>query len=393
MNRRRFLRYACGCSAGLAGVWPGVSLAQNGVSEGVNWAAPQRFVRPAISTEEGGLWAMMDREEARLRRSPFAIRDRNLHDYVQSIACRLGGEHCPDIRIHLVHTPLFNASMAPNGMMQVWSGLLLRAENEAQLAAVLGHEIGHYMERHTLEQLRDAKSRSAFAQVLGILGGVGALGQIALLAGMYGHSRDQERSADRISVRLMSVAGYDPIEASRIWDNLLLEITARADADPGKTSPMFASHPPAAERREALARLASLAPGGATGVKAFEAAVAPFRFDWLQDEIKRGQYEESLALFGRMLAGEEQRSDVLYARGEVRRLRAREGDLDAALADLNTAVSVGGEPAEAHRSLGLLHRSRESGAEARASFQRYLQRSPDAPDADLIKSYMEELPS
>jgi len=49
-----------------------------------------------------------------------------LLDYVQAIACRLGGDHCPDIRVHLVRTPLFNASMAPNGMMQVWTGLMLR---------------------------------------------------------------------------------------------------------------------------------------------------------------------------------------------------------------------------------------------------------------------------
>ena len=55
----------------------------------------------------------------------------------------------------LVRTPYFNASMAPNGMMQVWSGLLLRVDNEAQLAAVLGHEIGHYLARHSVERLRD----------------------------------------------------------------------------------------------------------------------------------------------------------------------------------------------------------------------------------------------
>ena len=57
--------------------------------------------------------------------------------------------------------------MAPNGMMQVWSGLL-RVDNEAQLASVVGHEIGHYLQRHTVERLRDAQSRSAFGMVLNI---------------------------------------------------------------------------------------------------------------------------------------------------------------------------------------------------------------------------------
>ena len=101
------------------------------------WAPPGRLPRPELSTDEGGLWGIMDREERNLRRSPFLIRDRKLNDYVQGIACRLAGDHCPDVRVYLVNTPLFNASMAPNGMMQVWSGLLLRVENEAQLAAVI----------------------------------------------------------------------------------------------------------------------------------------------------------------------------------------------------------------------------------------------------------------
>ena len=90
------------------------------------WIAPPRFTRPEVATDEGGLWAMMDREETRMRRSPFLIRDANLRDYLQGIACKLAGEHCPDVRVYPVRTPFFNASMAPNGMMQVWSGLLLR---------------------------------------------------------------------------------------------------------------------------------------------------------------------------------------------------------------------------------------------------------------------------
>ena len=114
---------------------------------------------------------MMDRAERQLRRSPFLVRDKALHDYIESIACRLGKDHCPDIRVYIVRTPLFNASMAPNGMLQVWTGLLLRMDNEAQLAAVLGHEIGHYVERHSVERLRDTKTSAAFGTFLGLAGG------------------------------------------------------------------------------------------------------------------------------------------------------------------------------------------------------------------------------
>ena len=106
MDRRGFLSAGCACGAWFAGT----ARAQ---SEGI---APARLMRPDLATDEGGLWALMDREETRLRRSPFALRDPQLRDYVQDIACRLAGDHCPDVRVYLVQTPLFNANMAPNGV-------------------------------------------------------------------------------------------------------------------------------------------------------------------------------------------------------------------------------------------------------------------------------------
>ena len=115
----------------------------------------------AIADDEAGLWAYMDRTEEQLRRSPFLIRDEALNAYVRDIACRLAGEHCPHVRVYILRKAQFNATMAPNGMLQVWSGLLLRMANEAQLAAILGHEIGHYVARHGVQRLREAKSRTA----------------------------------------------------------------------------------------------------------------------------------------------------------------------------------------------------------------------------------------
>ena len=232
MNRRGFLGAGCACGALLAATF----------AHGQDWIVPGRLERPALASDEGGLWSMMEREETRLRRSPFALRDARLQAYVQDIACRLAAEHCPDVRVHLIRTPLFNASMAPNGMMQVWSGLLLRMENEAQFAAVIAHELGHYMERHSLERLRDIQTRTAFAQFLGVFGAIGAVGQIAVLASALAYSRDQERAADRISVNLMRKAGYDPAEAAKVWGNLLLEFNA-PDADAARDNALFASHP------------------------------------------------------------------------------------------------------------------------------------------------------
>jgi beta-barrel assembly-enhancing protease len=333
----------------------------------------------------------MDREETRLRRSPFSIRDPKLRDYIQGIACRLAGDHCPDVRVYLVHTPFFNASMAPNGMMQVWSGLMLRVENEAQLAAIIGHEIGHYLSRHTLERLRDIKSRAAFGQFLGLFGLAGAFGQLILVATALAYSRDQEREADLIGLVLMRKAGYDPTEAAKVWGNLLLETKARPGENPENSSPMFATHPTPDERRETLKRLAESAPGGATHEDAWHEQTKPFRREWLIDEIKRGRHEESIVLLTRMIAQAPSQPEFVAARGEVYRLRGKDNDYDAAIADYQAAISLGNEPPEAHRGLGTIYQLRKQLPEARASYQRYLEIAPNAPDFSMIKSYVEEL--
>ena len=378
MRRRAFLSAGCACGAALL----------SRLAHAEEWAFPPRFPRPDVSSDEGGLWAIMDREETRLRRSPFNVRDPKLRGYVQDIACRLGATHCLDIRVHLLRTPYFNASMAPNGMMQVWSGLMLRVDNEAQLAAVLGHEIGHYLARHSVERLRDAKSRAAFGQFLGLFGVVGALGQLGVLAGMLAYSRDQERDADRIGAMLMHKAGYDVSEASNVWANLLVETKARPEGAP--QSVLFATHPGAQERQASLAELAASYPGGEARREAWQQLTAPFMREWLADEVWRGEHEESIALLTRALGRGAQQSEYLYARGEIYRLRGKESDLELALADFRAAAAAGGEPPQMHRSLGFVHRARKDEPQAKASFQRYLELDPQAPDASMIKTYLEE---
>jgi beta-barrel assembly-enhancing protease len=353
-------------------------------------ANPGRFDRPGIETDEGGLWGMMDREEAKLRRSPFVIRDAALTKYVQDITCRLSGDHCPDIRVHLVRTPLFNASMAPNGMMQVWSGLLLRVENEAQLAAILGHEIGHYLERHSLERMRDAKSRAAAAQFMALFGAIGALGQLGMLAGMSAFSRDQEASADRAGMRLMQNAGYDGQQAARVWSNLIGELKIKGGEKAGTRNPMMASHPPAATRRDDLLRLAGDKPGE-TGANEFAKATVAHRMTWLLDEIKRGQYEESLVLFDRLIGLNANDAQILFARGEVFRQRDSKDDVQLSVDDLNRSAQLDNPPVEVFRSLGLVHKKQQSTALALQSFEKYLAAAPEAADSSLIKNYINDL--
>jgi predicted Zn-dependent protease len=390
MRRRPFL-FGCGCLA--------LAAAARLRADEYDYQVPPRFKRPDAGTDEGGLWAFMDREERRLKRSSFLIRDPALNKYVSGIACRLAGDHCPGMRVYLVRTPYFNASMAPNGMMQVWSGLLLRMQNEAQLAAVLGHEIGHYLQRHSVDRLRDVKARSSFALVLGTaLGAAGARGDLMQLADMgvfasaMAYGRDHEREADRIGIVLMARSGYAPAEAGRVWGQLLEEFEGAKTAGESVPTPniLFATHPPEEERRDALAEAARRDWPGAmrVGTEEYHAVLASHRLGFLLDEVRRRRFGESLVLFDRMLKAAPRDGQVQYCRGEVYRLRAREGDAKLALQAYRAALDMEGTPPEVHRALGTMLRQAGDSAEAMRAFRRYLELKPDAEDAELIRSYV-----
>ena len=124
--------------------------------------------QPPKTSDEAGLWMISNDVERRLATSGHVVKDPALQQYLHQIICRLSPEHCADIRVYVVRNPHFNASMAPNGSMQVWTGLLLRVQDEAQLAAVLGHEIGHYIERHSIERWTQIISSSDAAGFFGL---------------------------------------------------------------------------------------------------------------------------------------------------------------------------------------------------------------------------------
>ena len=349
-----------------------------------------RIERPDAASDEGGLWAFMDREEQRLKRSPFLIRDRGLNDYVSAIACRLAGEHCADVRVYLLRTPLFNASMAPNGMMQVWSGLLLRMSNEAQLAAMIAHEIGHYVARHGVDRLRDAKSRSALGQLVSIalspaafLGAaLSSAAQLGLATEGLAYARDHEREADRIGVELMARAGYAASEAALVWSQLQEEVRGEA------SSLLFASHPPAEERQRNLAAVAAGLNTGKRGEDTYRAMLAPHRALFLHDEVQRRRFSETMSLLDRLLRTSPDDGEAQFFKGETYRVRGEVGDVESALAAYGHAMSMKAAPPELHRSMGLVLRRLGRQAEAADAFARYLELQPGAPDAELVRTYL-----
>mgnify|MGYP003668344441 CR=1 FL=1 len=356
--------------------------------------------RPDPASDEAGLWLLFDRVETQSRTAGNRITDPELNAYIQGIACRLAGPYCGEMRVYIAQVPQFNASMASNGMMTVWSGLLLRTRNEAQLAAVIGHEIGHYLRRHGIQRWRSMVNASGFLSFfsagMAIAGipGVADLAAIATMGGLSSFSRDHEREADLIGVERMAETGYDPREAARIWE-LLIQENEKGEVD-RSYSFFLSSHPRESERQETLSRRANLiiartGKAGDLGTERHRRAIERHRFALLLDEVRTRHFKKNLALVESLLEDGWRPAELHFFKGEIFRLRddADSNDRENALAAYGEALRHPDPPEQTYRSIGLLNHRMGKPEAAAAALRRYLDRRPDAPDAAFLKSLTE----
>jgi len=399
MNRRRLMFGFCVCAAAALS-----ACVTDGTTPRTTGAAPPlqprlaAGYRPTMATDEGGFWDVMQREEEKLRHSRFLIHDTELTSYIQEVICRLDSDHCKDVRVYVTRTPFFNAMMAPNGMMLIWSGLLLRVHNEAQLAAIVGHEYGHYLRRHTLQAWRDARRKTDIAMFLSLALGAAGYGygsyasDLITMASIFAFSRDQEREADAYGLELMTKAGYQPLAASKVWAQLIEEEKA-STAEKWETT-LFATHPQSEERLATLRANAEarLAAGARTDVyqQRFEEHIKPIRTMLLNDQLHLRAYGRTEVLLNQLLADNAGDGELLYFKGENYRLRNGDGDKSKALAAYEEALAAGGAPPEIHRSIGLIHFRRKEWDKSNPAFERYLELRPQAPDRATILSYIRQ---
>ncbi|MEI9993994.1 MAG: M48 family metalloprotease [Rhizomicrobium sp.] len=353
---------------------------------------------PASDTDEAGLWMMNDKAEDTFKTSPLLVRDAALNAYVRSVMCKLAKDQCADMRLYILDIPYFNAAMAPNGAMQVWTGLLLRAQNEAQLACVLGHEISHYTLRHTLAEWRRAVNTSGAMAVLGIVtagAGVGLIGlaaDYALLGSMMSFSRDEEREADAHGQDLVAAAGYDPAQCAALWQEQMAEEDAEPEHKDGFL--FLRTHPANKERLATMqSRAAALpAPAAAPQVdaEALLQATHGFRAAWLGEELNRSHYGQSLILVQALLAADPKSGELQFYLAEVYRRRNEAGDAARAADEYKSAIAAGA-PVSAFRGLGLTAMKSGDPAGARDAFQHYLDAAPAADDRAMVEYYIAHL--
>lgn len=168
-----------------------------------------------------------------------------------------------------------NAFALPGGYVYITRGLLALVDTEAELAAVLAHEIGHVVARHPAQRYSHAQTANLGLTLLGVLGGaMGApsgAGQILSMGAqgyIQGYSRDQEMEADRLSVRYLTRAGYAPRAAASMFTKLeaqtRLEAEISGNPEAAESFSFLSSHPRTRDRITQAVRLAE-GPGSDAG--------------------------------------------------------------------------------------------------------------------------------
>ena len=355
--------------------------------------------RPERASIEAGLWMQIEKIEIETKRSGRLVKDPKLNAYVKRIVCDLAGEYCSDIRVYILDLNLVNASMYPNGMMYVYTGLLLRTQNEAQLASVLSHEIIHYVKKHSLKRFVDIQSKFnavniLFTSLRVLLGNVGfssaPLINLAALT-IVANSRDHEREADMGGLELLVRSGYSPSGATDLWENITKEHEVESE---GATNLFFASHPQPDERIENLRKQAkemSLKGTPKIGEKEHLEAIAELRDLWFRKELLRRKFRQSELVLQNLSSSRLYPGELHFFKGELIRMQSKKDYVSRSIQYYQKAIEMDGSDPRPRRAIGLMLMKTDQKVRAAENLEMYLKLKPNADDVSIIKSFLTRL--
>lgn len=242
-----------GIAPGVFGTYGGAesrfSGANGASSPAADWRTPLKALQlPDLGDGSGG--ALTPQAERKLgervmrevRRDPDYLDDWLVRDYLNEMAARLEaaaaaryiGGYTPDFDLFAVRDPQINAFSMPGGFIGINSGLVVTTQTESELASVVGHEMGHVLQRH-IARMIGANEKTGYTalatMLLGVLAGVlarsGDLGSAIAMGGQafavdnqLRFSRSAEREADRVGFQLLAGAGYDPYGMPGFFERL-----------------------------------------------------------------------------------------------------------------------------------------------------------------------------
>ncbi len=346
----------------------------------------------AFESDEVALWNRTAEQSMRINESGFLYDDRALDEYLNSVARKLQPakvyEKIP-FSVKVLRDPHLNAFTGANGAVYLHTGILAAMENEAQLATLLGHEMTHATNRHTIKELRGQKNTSAVMATLVLATGglAGVFGPIAV-ASMSGYSRENEREADREGFRLMEQAGYEPSESVKYFEEIKREIEESKQKEPY----FFGTHPRVMERiesyRELIAARSDKKQPGVKNAEVFQTHIKKLFLDNAGLDLQIRRYEWAASALQRYIERYPNEAEPHYLLGEANRQQG-DGDHDKkAQEQYQKALSIDPGHYDTHKMLGIMLYKAGDKAAAQEHLEKYLALNVKAADQAYIEKYI-----
>ena len=342
------------------------------------------------SEEEQMLWQRAQEEQDAIDGSGLLYQNTEIENYLNQIADKLQTNSIsPDIsfQIKVIKDPKLNAFALPNGVIYIHTGILARMENEAQLAALLAHEMTHCTHRHSLRALRNIKDRTQektatireLAQLLGITGSI---------ASINGYTRELETEADRVGLDLAVKANYDPNEVLKLF-----ELLKQENEIEGVEEPYFlGTHPKVQQRIENVNRwLAEKNRGKIKGSKntiKFQSRMSRLMLENARLDLRQGKFFIAQSTVKKYLSVNPDDAQAYFLLGEIFRQRGWKNDAAAAINNYEKSISLNPSFAESHKAMGLMHYKDGEKRRAKKYFESCLLLSPNTADKAYIQGYL-----
>ncbi|MEE4252497.1 MAG: M48 family metalloprotease [Desulfuromusa sp.] len=316
--------------------------------------------------------------------------------YVKGVGQRLAtvSDRKLPYEFNVINDSTPNAWALPGGKIAINRGLLVELESEAELAAVLGHEIVHAAARHGAKGMERGMMLQGAVMVAGIasqnseysqlaIGGAGIAAQ--LISQKY--SRSAESEADFYGMKYMSKAGYDPHAAIKLQQTF---VRLSEGGDSNWLSGLFASHPPSQERVDANRQTAATLPaGGEIGRERYQKAIAPLlqdqdaykAFDEGRKVLSDGDTGRALSLANKALQAQPREALFHSLRGDIRLKQKRYRE---AITNYDRAVQYNRDYFHYYLQRGLARLELGEKAQGEADLKKSIEFLPTAPAMNAL---------
>ncbi|MFA7346552.1 MAG: M48 family metalloprotease [Desulfurivibrionaceae bacterium] len=373
-------------------------------------------MNPVTGKSELAFYSLSEQEEVSLGKKAFPeviqrmqgeYDDPHLKEYVTAIGMRLAKvSHRPNLpyAFKVVNDSSPNAFAMPGGNIAITRGLLVALENEAQLAAVLGHELGHVTARHSLQNLQRGILFNIGLQVLSYGSSGTSYGILAQQAGQVAgalldssYSREEEREADRLGIDYMVKAQYSPKGAVELQEFLAQK---SGEGEALWLQGLFRTHPFSKERMrdnqyyiDSNYNWAMNNEAYVSGAGEFQRAMAPLRkTKEAYDDYDKGREKEqakdlagAIALYEQAVHKAPRQALLQNALGMA---YLKNDSPEQAKKYLSKAVQLDGDYHESHFGLGYLYLQENNPASAKEHLQKSMKLMPTLGSAFfLAESY------